>query len=88
MSLIVGPHHPFASTDEAINPVVLEEEILIVREPALDRERWSRGRFPRTAWSLAALAFATDHRTEDDLVFRKGSDTFAAPATRCQGDLG
>jgi len=68
MSLIVRPHHPFASTDDAINPIVLEEEILIVREPALDRERWSRRRFPRTAWSLAALAFATDHRTEGPVL--------------------
>ena len=33
MELIVGPHHPFASATEPIDPKDLAQEILIVREP-------------------------------------------------------
>jgi hypothetical protein len=70
MSLIVGPHHPFASTDEAINPVVPEEEILIVREPRSGSREVISQALSANGKEPCGACVRTDHRT-DDLVFRK-----------------
>jgi molybdate-binding protein len=85
MSLIVGPHHPFASTDEAIDPIVLEEEILIVREPGSGSREMVSQALSANGVEPAVLV-RMDHRTEG-LVFRKEVIP-SLPAIRCQGDLG
>jgi hypothetical protein len=85
MSLIVGPHHPFASTDEAIDPIVLEEEILIVRQPGSGSREMVSQALSANGVEPAVLSNGSPDRGS---CLPKRSDTFAAPVIRCQGDLG